>query len=137
MTNQLVPKSLPTERKHQLSSRHKHSPVPRTLPASGYSPTPHKGPDFSSLLQGPFSQSSPTLFGRYTRPQSERWTFLENRTSVTFALYSLPAVGTFVPTDKSGLSHSLVLCMTSHVYFLALTPSYTYIALTSYAYVKD
>lgn len=54
-----------------------------------------------------------------------------------FALYSLPAVGTFVPTDKSSLSHSLVLCMTSHVYFLALTPSYTYLALTSYAYIKD
>lgn len=95
MTNQLVPKPLPTERKHQLSSRHKHSPVPRTLPASGYSPTPHKGPDFSSLLQGPLSQSSPTLFGRYTRPQAERWTFLENRTSVTFYLILPSCCGDF------------------------------------------
>lgn len=95
MTNQLVPKPLPTERKQQLSSHHKHSPVPRILPASGYNPTPYKGPDFSSLLQGLFSQSSPTLFGRHTRSQAERWAFLEKRTSVAFCLILPSCCGDF------------------------------------------
>lgn len=118
MNNHLVPK--PLFMKESISS----APVTSTALCLGICQ-----PQVTSALhtRGLFSHSSPTLFERHTRTQAERWAFLENRTWATSCLVpSLPAVGTFLPEDKSSLSHSLVLCVTSHVSSLASTPSYTY-----------